>query len=165
LLSTSQLALEIEDFTTSIPSSMVCLSVCHSQRQNRSRCRLGCGLGSKDHVLDPGRIVPCKGASFEGKDIPADLWPLTVANLLVCHRRCSAIIAHRVHEGWWGLAKRFNHPCTAAMQPFVRLLWPLVPLLQHQQSEILYLHSLSQNLDWFQKHLKTHLFQLAFNSR
>jgi len=59
--------------------------------------------------------------------MPADLSPLAVANVLVCHRRCGSIIAlgasafvAAVVTGWW---IRFNHPCVAGgYAAFVKLV-------------------------------------------
>ena len=54
---------------------------------------------------------------------------LEIANAFVCW--CGGSITrggwlHSSPWGWWGWRTRFNHLCAVAMQPFVRLLWPLV---------------------------------------
>jgi len=84
-------------------TSVVCLSQSWALQKwlNRSRCHLCCGLRVE--------IAMCEGAIFWGKDTPAYLSALMVANALLHGRCCAGIIARGgkcvcPREGWQGLA-------------------------------------------------------------
>jgi len=64
--------------------------ICQSAQLYHNAVGLG---GLRHHILDEGHDLPMKRGNFGGKDMPADLSPLVMANALICRQRCGGITA------------------------------------------------------------------------
>ena len=113
---------------------MVCRSVTLVRPAKTAELKMPFGLrtcvGPRNHVLDGVQITPCEGAILGDRTCrptchPSQRQMRSSAGALVelLPVRTSAFVAARGDGGW---QIRFNHPCVAAMRPFVKLLWPLV---------------------------------------
>jgi len=120
-----------------------------AKRRNRSRSRLGWGLGwAQGSTCQMGPRAPCKGAIIRKRTctgMPNDSlsWVVQIRlNRSICRLCCglkwtegstSSIVFARWHQcsHMWGHIGatwriRLNCPSAAAMRPYVKLLWPLV---------------------------------------
>jgi len=104
----------------------------------------------RNHVLDVGTISHGKGQSWDGRacpDMPDNTLTWTVQNgwtdrFAVWVVECGLRLAGSTSSIIFARQIRLNRPSAAVMQPYVKLLWPLVRPMSHLQ---FYRDTLSRN--------------------
>jgi len=112
-----------------------CQSVCLSRLSalqkwlNRSRCSLRLWLGWPKEPYVGGPDPHMWSSNFEGEMGPAEYIPRHVWWSIYSKRGRTSMIRWDHIGATWQI--QLNRPCTVAMRPYIKLLWPVLLLLYH----------------------------------